>query len=324
MSLKSLLLLVAATRAKVYPTANETYTSILYAPSPASPMHKAWGRKRLELTCIVAAQGLQLAALDPARDRVLLVNEALAAEADTRALLEAAAWKLRVVSFDHHTDPTGRNRTFAFPAWERLDPAAAAAFDRGSSTSKDLLSAETLGRKNQLWALPYERAFFSDADVIFLNTSKIRNSLKQLWRVPRDGKLLATQRGPHEKCFTSALLVFEPNRADFDRLNRYLWDPDVTSLAHCPGHDQRVLNGVFATRWTKVDFHRHGAESKGKRASKRGQTIDAIHFHNKKPSPYVAKLFRSLVAKSPPAVRGRCGHLYKSVLPLPGESPSLN
>jgi len=91
MPLKSLLLLVAVARAKVYPTANETYTSILYAPSPSSPMHKAWGHKRLELTCIVAAQGLQLAALDPARDRVLLVNEALAAEADTRALLEAAA-----------------------------------------------------------------------------------------------------------------------------------------------------------------------------------------------------------------------------------------
>ena len=61
-----------------------------------------------------------------------------------------------------------------------------------------------------------------------------------------------------------------------------------------------------------MEFHRYGAESKGKAASKRGESIDAIHFHNKHPSPYVAKLFRGLIYKSPPVVRSRCGHLYKT------------
>ena len=101
------------------------------------------------------------------------------------------------------------------------------------------------------------------------------------------------------------MLVLEPNPEDFKALNDFIWDPDPSSLAHCPTHDQRVLNSVFAKRWTKMEFRKFGGHSKGK------VEATAIHFHNKRPSPYVTRLFRGLIARAPPAVQQQCGALYK-------------
>ena len=66
--LLALLSLAAAKKKKK----SMAYTSILYGVPTSSPHHSLWSAKRQALTCLVAASGMQLAQMDPLRDRVLV------------------------------------------------------------------------------------------------------------------------------------------------------------------------------------------------------------------------------------------------------------
>ena len=68
-----------------YPLHEPESAAYVAAVDAARPQaKKAWSKKYLELTCVVATQGLQLQKMDPGRDRVLLVNDVIGNASDTR------------------------------------------------------------------------------------------------------------------------------------------------------------------------------------------------------------------------------------------------
>jgi len=279
-------------------TQTMAYTSILYGAPRASPHHRLWTDKRRALTCLVAASGMQLARMDHLRERVLVVNDIVGANA-TGALLEAAGWRLRVVDFEPR-DPTGQNRTFSFPKWE-------------DGRRRLLDDARELGRKNRLWDLRnekgalYERALFFDADTLFLDTVTNRGDLAALWRLPR-GKLLALPVKHSRDCFSTSIMLYEPDERQFERLNAFLWDQDNVSLAHCPGHDQRILNSVFGDRWSRLNVKKTSPESAGHPGSVGLPLV--VHFHGKAASPYISRVWEALMRRAPDVFRDHCAGLY--------------
>ena len=197
--------------------------------------------KELEFACVSAVNGILLREFDPERSRICLVNEMIS-EPVRRVL--SSAWTLVETNMTQETPPGVDRRRYQFPTWE----------GPGDDLPGDLSDPDRMGRKARLWALDLERALFLDADYLFINHTKTRDDIAALWKLPM-GRLYAKGDVSHgSACFNSGFMLFEPNERDAKTLNRGIWDASVfpNGLAHCPGHDQRIITSVFADRWTNL------------------------------------------------------------------------
>jgi len=299
--LAAALALAAAARA-ADPT--ETYGSLLYAPKGS----QGWREKKLELACVQAVAGHELARMDPGRDRVAIVNDRV-----PRKLVEvlATSWRVTVVDM-RRPDPSGQNRAFRWPKWEQAwkGPMPDWAVEQDLK-QLPLDNAEMLGRKSFAWNMTrpdgrlYERVMFFDADILFLNSDETRRGLEGLWGMPR-GRLWAYESGKVHSCLSGGFLLLEPNRTTFDLMQRCLWEPEVLPrLAVCPGHDQRILNSVFAGRWSSLD--EVGAL---KKEAAKATSASMIHFHHRRASKWVSATWKRLMSDVPEVVRKTCAGVY--------------
>ena len=218
-------------------------------------------------SCAAAMLGQTLTAIDQTRPRVAVVS---GLNAEQESILQDGGWRLRRV-----------------PSWWN---------NTGDARAH---------RKRQLWALPYERVMFLDADMILAtprggDTAAARRRIEAIWSMPvaRDGvaalAVFFQRLAPH--CFNGALLLLRPSSQVYDRLLSIERGRAPRSSVCTQGFDQPVLNAaVGGDRWTRIPeaswrllrpFREPPAAlERARRAVAAGQGgggaagIDAFHFY---------------------------------------------
>jgi len=115
------------------------------------------------------------------------------------------------------------------------------------------------GRMLDLWALPFERVLKLDLDLMLLPGAGPAQHLRRLWDAPVGGgpnasalAAVRTSHPGHGRCFNGGMLLLRPSRDTYAEIARAVEAQDVSEDCTV-GHDQPVMNKVFAGRWRPLE-----------------------------------------------------------------------
>lgn len=195
--------------------------------------------------CLAAVLGHVLRRLDPGRPRAALV---INASLETRRLLTAE----RLWDVHNHKTTLVHNPQSFLRVPLRIDLTRTWGFP------------QTLALQPELWALPFRRVVYFDADHVPTADSDSRR-LRGLWRLLESATLAALPEHGNG-CFNSGMMLLRPGeamhtymRSEWRRLAHNQSHPDSELMKlrkRCPSGwngEQPMLNHAFARSWTALN-----------------------------------------------------------------------